>query len=205
MGLRPLHCLKESPLSKSGGQRLAQVHDMKEEEKIRAAVKERKQRAKELGIVATVFELFDKNLRHFSSNPDSPYLPEGAKVVRDEKSKDLETFILHWEDKQFTFLWFSRRSECFDDGRWVGILSLRVAGEKVLEFDCVCKPDKDGTAEWKVSNSSDVEAFIEGSWVEEITRFASTVKKIEEQIIAEFNEAEKVKELSDLKKRFGVP
>jgi hypothetical protein len=178
---------------------------MEEEERIRSAVEERKQRAKELGIVATVFELFDKSLRHFSSSPDSPYLPAGAKVVRTEKSKDLETLTLHWEDKQFTFLWFSRPSECFNDGRWVGILSLNVAGEKVLEFYCVCIPDEDGIAVWKVPNSSDVDAFIEGSWVEEITRFASAVKKIEEQLFAKYREEDKAKELDERKKRFRIP
>lgn len=179
---------------------------MDEEKSIKAAVEERKQRARSLGIVDTIFKLFIGLVQFLGRNPDRDValLPEGTTATRTKSGPgSLETITVNAPGQVYTFSW-EEEPPIYVPGKQYASLRLSVGKQPVLEISCERKEWALGWGDWEISKYADVRAFREGSWVEGISRFASQVDSIDARRKAEAARQATLRETEDLKKRFGL-
>jgi hypothetical protein len=114
----------------------------------------------------------------------------------------LEQREIFFGDKVYTFAFRESSNVMPDSEVWTsGHLEIKSEGSQLLEIYCVAEDDRYMGTTWSVS---DVTAFIEGVWVEEINRFAQQVFSLAGQKSARSREDSKQRELEKLKNRFGL-
>jgi hypothetical protein len=182
---------------------------MDDEQTIKAAVEERKLRARTLGLVDTLFRLYWKELHYLGSNADydTARLPNGATAQRfGSPRSSSERVTVYTPDDTFDFVWSVHPDYLpEDDGTRFADLKLHIGGETVLQISCVHTPHKyTDYNDWEVSRHSDVEAFREGPWVQAFVRLAAQINSKAGQIRTEGAKDDKQRELEDLKKKFGI-
>jgi len=185
-------------------------------DEIRAEIEQRRQRARDLKIRDTLWDLYD---RHFSRYPElmekdqSLVYPEvreafdmsGLPSTQQLPKGTLVQFQLGPSAYQLRYL-EKKKTERWDDERFSShtttpaVLRLAVNDLDVLEF-IVCRSvrnDEWGTA----SNESmgEIARFIEGPWVAELTDLLKRIRKHEKGVWDQRN----APALDEMKKRFGL-
>ena len=181
---------------------------MTEEEQIRAEVERRKQRARDLKIVDNVFKLYREHLCYLKAdfNHDQNCMPKSVSKVVVSSSRNrwdaVEQREIFLGDKAYSFGFRESSNVMPDNEVWRSArLEVRTAERSVLELYCVAEDDRYMGTTWRVS---EVTAFIEGPWVEEVNRFAQQVFSLAGQRSAKCQGESKHRELEDLKKKFGL-
>lgn len=148
-----------------------------EEREIREAVEQRKQRARDIGIVDQVFRLYQEHLRY-------------------EKSKEICV------NGRLYSVSFSEQMTSVPGEYWsTGSLSVKSDGALLLEIKCMEEDDKYMGFVWK---AFDVGAFLEGPWVDDISQFAVQVFQRKEQDTAKHEGERRKRETEELKIKFGL-
>lgn len=181
---------------------------MTEEEQIRVEVEKRKQRARDLKIIDNVFKLYREHLRYLKEdfNHERNCMPKSVikVVVSSSRSRGdvVEQREIFLDDKAYSFGFRESRSIMPDGEEWRSArLEVRSAERSLLEIYCIAEEDEYMGTTWKVS---DVTAFIEGPWVDEVNGFAQQVFSLAGQRSAKRQGENKQRELDDLKKKFGL-
>jgi hypothetical protein len=181
---------------------------MNEEDQMRAEIEKRKQRARDLKIVDNVFKLYQEHLRHLNSDfdHDKNSMPSSVTRVvassRRSRGDSVKKTEIVLAEKTYTFSFTESSMVMPDNEVWTsGQLAIESEGMQMLELRCSAEDERYVGRTWHVS---DVTAFIEGAWVEEINRFAQQVFSLAGQRAAKFEDERKRKELEELKRKFGL-
>lgn len=169
---------------------------------IYAEVEQRKNRAKELGIFETVFPLYHKHLRYYpawTKNSPKAIFPAVSEAV------DLgdHRVRLKINGRSYTFSYSERSIPGYDDFFTMGHLQITLEDQMVFE----CDVHVDDTDEFERKHTpGEIEAFIEGPWIEELKHLLTLILKHEEEEsrLREKEQRENPEKLMDLKKRFGL-
>ncbi len=183
-----------------------------EEEHIRAEIEKRKRRARDLKIVDNVFRLYREHLRYLEGDlaqgelsRDKNRMPASVTSVVKSSSRlggdAVEQLEIALGEKTYIFAFKETTILTLDEYRTFGRLAVKSEGTQVLELSCTAEDEKYLGTTWEVS---DVTAFLEGAWVEEINRFAQQVFSLAGQQAAKSERERNQKELEDLKKNFGL-
>jgi hypothetical protein len=176
-------------------------------EEIRAEVERRKQRARDLKIRETLWDL-EQNLRGYRhwlrDDPQfgSRLIYPGIELSNDEARLSLG---------QATSKLFYRKGKVssddyggVDSSTTHGTLTLKLNDDTVFEFEVAETveywPDSPGFSE----SLGEISRFIEGPWVNEIAEFAQKVKAHAQSAWKERNAPREAREAEDLRKRFGL-
>jgi hypothetical protein len=172
---------------------------MKNDKQMLQAVEERKQRARDLKVVDNLFTLYQDHLKSLKDGSEhEEHIPKKVAVTVCSQPKAIY-FAL--SDKPYEVSYSEYRSWAPDSDDSYGTLSLKHDGKLVLELKCLGERDSSFYMTWRVL---DVEAFIEGDWVEEFNRFARQVFGFSAQRRAEENKVYAQKQAEDLKRKFGL-
>jgi hypothetical protein len=176
-------------------------------ESIRAEVNRRKQRARESGIITSVWKL-NEDLRYYDAwavnCPDlvHPAVNVTSKTEKVDHDDSVERIEVKIRGKSYAFV-FREHSTVMDDGEYLkwGHLDVEYESNRVITVDCAYQDDRYAAGTW---TTGDVSAFIEGPWVQELNSVCADVSKLHE----EFNRVQKergdLEELEKLKKNFGL-
>jgi hypothetical protein len=185
-----------------------------EADAIYAEVKRRKDRAKELGVPESMWDLFE-NVKYFPSysrNDPVGYQKFVPNFVTSIQEPEKNQIRFEYNGVNYFFSWSTKRVESFssysdDIHREDGRLILRVDNERVFELTLRGEQDLSGDdwvpPEWRLR---EIEAFIEGPWVETLQELNSRI--IQHRRDVHEADAKKRREepakLVDLKDRFGI-
>jgi hypothetical protein len=173
--------------------------------KIRAAIEERKQKARDLGVVDNVFKLYIDELSEFpatlATHPD--WLPQYV-----------TSFLKHkktWTTAEPSSVGFSIGQDkyviTFDETKSGpratfenGILQLKGGETTLLQLACEGRVGEYST-NWSVK---DIDGFIDGPWVDVINNLAREVFTLSATRRTRWKESQEQKELEKLKNSFGL-
>ncbi|HXN14266.1 MAG TPA: hypothetical protein VN865_14230 [Candidatus Acidoferrales bacterium] len=181
---------------------------------IYAEIERRKQRAKELGVPQLVWGFFEtvKYLPSWASDDrpnDKKFVPP---FVTEIKALPEGGLAFSYEGVGYSLAWSEKSNDSYDSYRsrmasYNGRLALNVAEDRVFELTLFGTQDQSSDEyvpmEWTIRN---VEAFVEGPWVERITELAVRITQHRREV----HEADARKrredpaKLKDLKDRFGI-
>jgi hypothetical protein len=180
---------------------------MMSEQEIRAAVEERKQRARNLGVVEVSLNLYLSQFEGRSPEKVSTRFPMLGGVVGTKRTEDSpESVSITTEDNSYTFVWNHHRNHfpLKEGDSESATLTLQIGGENAPVLEISCKRMKLSYGAFGDWEHSDIKAFREGQWVQEILNIASEVNRIDTQLKAEETRAMQQVRLEDLKRRFGL-
>jgi hypothetical protein len=176
-----------------------------EDERVLAEIQRRRERAQELGLFS-LLTLFCDHLEFLKDGPKPAWLP---KSVTDVKVLDIRIdrgLILSREisfgEKAYLFV-FKPKDDIDPSGApyVTGHLLLIKDGQTLFDLYCLGKDEQWIGRTWEPFR---VEAFIEGTWVQDIMIFAQETFARSAQRQRVSNEERKKKDLEDLKKKFGI-
>lgn len=175
---------------------------------IRAEVEGRKQRAKDLRLDQIVFRLWNDYLRSLDEDFDHEQncMPQSlTKVLRTEQTENWrswKTIELFLPNTSITLTFEEYNTPMPDGDIWTsGHILVNYGAKTVFDLRCTCSDDIYIGREWDLS---EVEGFIEGPWVEELTRFAQQVFSLHGQMKSRLKEERKEDQLQQLKSKFGI-
>jgi hypothetical protein len=178
-----------------------------DEQRIRAEVNRRKQRAREVGIITSTWELNHDLPFYDAWAVNCPqYVHPAIRVTAktetrnsNERVKRIEATI---RGMGYAFV-FREREYTMPDGELYksGYLDVEFQGHRVMTVDCDCEDNEYAGEIW---HPGDVSAFIEGPWVPELNSIFADVAKVREEQNRMRQEAAKKEELKKLKKDFGL-
>lgn len=179
---------------------------MTEETRILAEVERRRQRAKELGLL-DLMRLFLDHLTYLKKGQNPEILPKSVTNVdvddlRVSSDSDVKMRGISFGDRSYLFIF--RENNDLDPGGepyTTGHLLLVKDGQTVFDLYCLGEHKEWIGMVWKPFR---VEAFIEGIWVQEIKLFSQEVLALAEQRRTQSQEETKIRQLEDLKKKFGL-
>jgi hypothetical protein len=177
---------------------------MTEEGRILAEVERRRKSAKELGLF-DLLNLFRDHVEFLEGGPDPERLPKSVTdvKVRDTKSGNdsIKAREIWFGSRSYIFS-FSERYGTSDSGDiyLTGRLVLVREGQTVLDLSFSGTVDLYLGAVWE---PNEVEAFIEGDWLQEIDFFAQEVADLAAERRNRSQEQTKNHELEELKRKFG--
>jgi hypothetical protein len=176
-------------------------------EEIRAEVERRRQRARDLKIRETLWDL-EKTFRgHRIWLRDD--LQFGKRLVYPgiELASDEARFPLGQEPSKLTYRKGKVESEEYGDVESTtthGTITLKLNDDSVFEFEVAetieYLPDSPGFSE----RLGEITGFIEGPWVTEIAEFVQKVDAHAKSAWKERNAPREAREAEDLRKRFGL-
>jgi len=178
---------------------------MTEEERILVEVERRRKRAKELGLF-DLLTLFRDHLEFLESGPNPERLPKSVtdvKVLDTESGKDsIKVREICFGGSSYIFS-FSERYDTSDSGDLclTGHLALTRAGQRLLDLSYSGEVELYLGAVWE---PNEVEAFIEGDWVQAIRMFTEDVLALADERRGESRADAKKHELEQLKRKFGL-
>jgi hypothetical protein len=178
-----------------------------DEQRIRAEVNRRKQRAREVGIITSAWEL-NHDLRFYEAwavncpqyvHPAVRVTAQTETVNSNERARRIEATI---RENIYAFV-FRERSFTMPDGEPFssGNLDVEFQGHRVMTVDCDCEVNEYAGDIW---HTRDVSAFIDGPWVPELNSIFADVSKVRAEQERVGQEAAKKEELRKLKKDFGL-
>ncbi len=179
---------------------------MSEADEVHEEVERRKRRARELQLPSLLFELYRDLICHYPawSVDHRQYIPDDVAAL-EQPAEGAISFI--YRGNKYSFSWGQEMVDStFDDSPeqmlyYNGFLNVHVAGQRV--FTLTLRGESDMGITWEPRN---IEAFIEGPWVEALRTLAQTAK--DHLRTARNLEAKKWREdagrLADLKERFGI-
>lgn len=179
-----------------------------DEGEIRAEAERRKQRAKDLGLVEIIFQLYRDHVSHLDENfdHDRSSMPRSlTRVVRTRWSNQ-------WDSVESIELFFGATSirfvsnECnipLPDGEVSTSRNILIIVDGKTDFDlrCRCSHDKFIGRKWYAES---VEGFIEGPWVNTVKKFAEEVSSLCERRNSRLDQERQREELQKLKDKFGI-
>ena len=174
--------------------------------RVKEEVSKRKRIAQEKGVPDLISELYFGEIEYYPSwitHEGREYVPNViTKATRSEKEEDDKTkkvtgFTLNSNDYRFEF---SEDSFGTPDGEWNthGLLELFQGEQRVLALICSLNTN-DIDSEWR---QFDIEAFIDGDWVNDFQLLKQEKKKQEYE--RELKRAEDPEKVDKLKKDFGI-
>jgi hypothetical protein len=177
---------------------------MTEEERIVAEAERRRKRAEELGLY-DLLKLFYDHLEFLREGPNPERLPKSVthvKVADISSGHDsIQMREIFFGEKSYVFVF--KRREGVDPGgepEITGHLLLLEEGQTLFDLYVLGKDEVWIGRSWTPFR---VEAFREGLWVQEITKFAQEIFDLSDQRQKQSQAGRKKKELEDLKKKFG--
>lgn len=179
-----------------------------EEQQILAEVTRRKERARQSGVVASAFALYDKNLPYYDAwakncpelvHPSIKVTNKTEEGSRNESTKRIEALI---QGNSYVFT-FRQTTTFMPDGEEFtrGYLDVDFQGQRVMTIDCSCQDDRYAGRIW---STKDVSGFIEGPWVAELNAVFAEVSRLGEARNELAQEQAKKEELEKLKRNFGL-
>lgn len=179
-----------------------------EEERILEEVKRLQQRARESGIITSVFKLSRENLPYYDAwatncpevlHPQIQVIDKTEARSRRESSNRIDA-VIRGNNYVFTF---SESTTTMPDGEpyTTGSLDVDFQGQRVMTIDCECEFEQYMGSTW---HTRDVSAFIEGPWIAELNSVFTEVTRLhtERQRLAQ--EQAKKEKLEKIKKNFGL-
>ncbi len=201
-GLSPVFSSLVRALNSSGG-----GVPESDEQRLRGEVSRRKQRAREVGIITSAWELnHDLRFYHAWAVNCPEYVHPAIRVTAQTETADsngrakrIEATI---QGNAYSFV-FREREDTMDDGERYrrGHLDVEFQGHRVMTVDCDYEDNQYAGGIW---HTRDVSAFIEGPWVPELNSIFAEVSKVRAEQKRVRQEAAKKEELRKLKKDFGL-
>ena len=170
-----------------------------------AEVERRRKRAKELGLF-DLLTLFRDHLEFLEGGPNHETLPKSVtdvKVLDTESGKDsIKVREILFESRSYIFS-FREKYDTFDSGDLclTGHLTLVREGQTLLDLSYSGEVELYLGAVW---TPYEVEAFIEGDWVQDIEMFKQDVLDLAAQRQRRSRAEAKKHQLEDLKSKFGL-
>jgi hypothetical protein len=176
-------------------------------EEIRAEVERRKQRARDLKIRETLWDL-QKSFRSYKHwLRDDPQFAKRIVYPGIELSEDEARFPLGQAASKLTYRKGKASSEDYGGTEFTtthGTLTLKLNDDNVFEFDVAETVqyfrDSPGFSE----SVGEITRFIEGPWVTEIAEFVQKVNAHAQSAWKERNAPREAREAEELRKRFGL-
>jgi hypothetical protein len=176
-------------------------------EEIRAEVARRKQRARDLKLRETLWDL-EKKCRSYRR-----WMKDDAKFSKQlihpaiELTNDGGRFTIGNAAFELTYRKGEVSSDQFggvDSTTTRGIITLKMNQHSVFEFEVsetiTYLPDSPGFDE----SLGDIDRFIEGAWVNEIPAFVQQISAHEKAAWKERNAPREAREAEELRKKFGI-
>jgi hypothetical protein len=166
----------------------------------------RKQRAIETGIRETLLSLYFDSFQHYPTwflNNNMDYIHP---AITDARELDKGRIQITVDGKDYAFAYEEHYTTLPDGELYTsGKLSLSLNRELVLEFRVHVSSPENPWAE-TTRSPGDLEAFIEGPWVEVFNALGPRVKAHEKEVTAkrEKEPREDPSRLDDLRRRFGI-
>lgn len=201
--------LRASKTPTSGAASSAKLPRVADIDALVAEVERRKARARQLGLLDLVFDVYFR-IEHYAAwskkAPDAVH-PEfrAAREIEKRTVKGLQTIHgveLPIGDSTFVFV-FDSRITSLPDGETFqsGTLTLTVDGQEVFGIDCSGDDVEYVGVQWK---PRDVDSFIEGPWIEPLKAAATKILDWEEKYKRESEERRNRDKAAELKKKFGL-
>lgn len=179
-----------------------------DERTVFAEVERRKARARQLGLLDLVLDVYFR-VKHYAAAwskdaPDPGF--RAAHEIEKQTVKGLQTthaVELPIGDSTFVFV-FDSHIGSFPDGETYrsGTLTLTVEGQEVFGIRCSChEGDEYRGVEWK---PQDVDSFIEGPWIEPLKVASKKIFDWEEKYWRESWERANRDKAAELKRKFGL-
>ena len=178
-----------------------------EEQYILAEVKRRKERALKSGVVANAFNLYQRDLPYYDSwARNCPHLLHpGIKVANKTRTsaqnESVERIEATIRASKYVFTFRQKTMSMPDRELTYGFLDVDFQGQRVMTIDCTCEDDQYAGRIWR---PSDVSAFIEGPWVDELNVIFAEVARLHDEDSKRKQDRAKKAELEKLKKGFGL-
>ena len=179
-----------------------------DERRIRAEVARRKQRATDLGIAKSAWELNHDLPRYSAWAVNCPEIVHpNIKVLGvaetagewGERGKRVEAKI---RENVYAFTFRERDIESFGgEPCKSGNLDVEIQGHRVMTVDCHYSYDQYAGETW---TPGDVSAFLEGPWVFELNSVYSEVSEMHRALAVRNRDAARQEELRRLKRDFGI-
>jgi len=194
---------REATTASSGGD---MMHG--EEQRIVTEVKQRKEHARESGVITSAFNLYHRNLPYYDAwGTNCPHLLHPAvkvtnKTRTNSRTEALERIEATIRGNSYAFT-FRECTTFMPDGEpyTYGYLDVDFEGQRVMTIDCRCEDDKYAGRTW---SPGDVSAFIDGPWVDELNLISTDVAHLHEEDSKRRQERANKAELERLKRNFGL-
>ena len=170
---------------------------------IYAEVERRKKRARDLGLPNGLPEFYQQFVRLYPIWQERfpNWVPPGVESATDLKEQGIQ---FSYMGIQYRFVWSERSFPMYDDYGTFGYLEIFADGERMFRLQLSPEVDRNyGETSWC---PGDIEAFIEGPWIEDLKRLArlATAHHEKELRLAAKHRREDPALLADLQTRFGI-
>jgi hypothetical protein len=180
---------------------------LNEEQRILSEVSRLKERARQSGIITSVFQLVRENLPYYDAwlkncpevvHPQIRVTNQAETRDGDKSTERIDAVI---RGDTYSFVFTERTYVGEFEPHTTGQLEVYFQGQRVITIECSCEIEEYVGSVW---SPQDVSAFIDGPWVAELNSVFAEITRLRGQQRARAEEASKKQTLQDLKKNFGL-
>ena len=200
------HQTELSTARQSNGRLSSEQQTKSELARLQALIEERKRIARDTDVSHHLWSFYKNYFRNPHSRPLDLFMQEGewydVKIIQAKTENGLNKFIFTLKGAKYTFVDDEENQGWSDKTKSFSLNLYDSAGRCIIEVPMKVMMDKWGKHHSVMSDGPT--AFLPGEWVNDFINVKLKHQHIHNQEIREQKHKERLQEIEDLKKRFGI-